>query len=41
MVVVYLGGDSMKIERPVALSEVADFSFIREVQKEMGIKPKS
>ena len=32
------GREAMKIERPVALSEVADFSFIREVQKEMGIK---
>jgi NitT/TauT family transport system substrate-binding protein len=32
------GREAMKIERPVALSEVADFSFIRDVQKEMGIK---
>jgi len=32
------GREAMKIERPVALSEVADFSFIREAQKEMGIK---
>ena len=32
------GREAMKIERPVALSEVAEFSFIREVQKEMGIK---
>jgi NitT/TauT family transport system substrate-binding protein len=32
------GREAMKIERPVALSEVADFSFIREVQKELGIK---
>jgi NitT/TauT family transport system substrate-binding protein len=32
------GREAMKIERPVALSEVADFSFIREVQKEIGIK---
>jgi NitT/TauT family transport system substrate-binding protein len=32
------GRESMKIERPVALTEVADFSFIRDVQKEMGIK---
>ena len=39
--VVDQGREAMKIERPVALSEVADFSFIREVQKEMGIKPKS
>ena len=35
------GREAMKIERPVALAEVADFSFIREVQKELGIKPKS
>ena len=28
----------MKIERPVAISEVADFDFIREVQKELGIR---
>jgi NitT/TauT family transport system substrate-binding protein len=35
------GREAMKIERPVALSEVADFSFIREVQKELGIKPRS
>jgi len=32
------GRESMKIDRPVALSEVADFSFIREVQKELAIK---
>lgn len=32
------GREAMKIERPVALTEVADFSFIREVQREMGIK---
>jgi len=34
------GREAMKIDRPVALSEVADFSFIREVQKELGIKPR-
>lgn len=34
------GREAMKIERPVALSEVADFSIIREVQKELGIKPR-
>ena len=28
----------MKIERPVVNSEVADFTIIREVQKELGIK---
>jgi NitT/TauT family transport system substrate-binding protein len=34
------GREAMKIERPVALSDVADVSFVREVQKELGIKPK-
>ena len=33
--------EAMKIERPVANSEVADFTFIREVQRELGIKPRS
>jgi len=28
----------MKIEGPVANTEVADFNLIREVQKELGIK---
>jgi len=28
----------MKIERPVANSEVADLSILREVQKDLGIK---
>jgi len=32
------GKEAMKIERPVANAEVADFSIIREVQKELGIK---
>jgi len=32
------GREAMKIERAVANSEVADFSIIREVQKELGIK---
>ncbi len=32
------GREAMKIERPVANSEVADFNIIREVQKELGIK---
>ena len=35
------GREAMKIERAVALTEVADFSFIRDVQRELGIKPKS
>ena len=30
--------EAMKIERAVALTEVADFGVIREVQKELGIK---
>ena len=30
--------EAMKIERAVALTEVADFGIIREVQKELGIK---
>jgi NitT/TauT family transport system substrate-binding protein len=34
------GREAMKIDRPVALSEVADFSIIREAQKELGIKPR-
>jgi hypothetical protein len=28
----------MKIERPVANSEIADFNIIRDVQRELGIK---
>ena len=36
--VVDQGREAMKIERPVANTEVADFSIIREVQKELGIK---
>ena len=32
------GREAMKIDRPVANSEVADFSLIREVQKELGSK---
>jgi len=32
------GRDAMKIERPVANSEVADLSILREVQKDLGIK---
>ena len=32
------GREAMKIERPVANSEVADFNIIRQVQKELGIK---
>jgi NitT/TauT family transport system substrate-binding protein len=34
------GREAMKIERPVANSEVADFNLIRDVQKELGIKPR-
>ena len=36
--VVDQGREAMKIDRPVANTEVADFSIIKEVQKEMGIK---
>jgi NitT/TauT family transport system substrate-binding protein len=32
--------EAMKIERPVANSEVADLSILREAQKELGIKAK-
>jgi NitT/TauT family transport system substrate-binding protein len=32
------GREAMKIDRPVALTEVADFGIIREVQRELGIK---
>jgi NitT/TauT family transport system substrate-binding protein len=32
------GREAMKIERPVANSEVADLSILRDVQKEIGIK---
>ena len=32
------GREAMKIERPVANSEVADLNIIREVQKELGIR---
>src|SRR6266581_5322156 len=34
--VVDQGREAMKIERPVANSEIADFNIIREVQKELG-----
>src|SRR5882724_5746745 len=32
------GGKAMKMDRPVVNSEVADFTIIREVQKELGIR---
>ena len=32
------GREAMKIDRPVANSEVADLSILRDVQKELGIK---
>ena len=32
------GREAMKIDRPVANSEIADLSILREVQKELGIK---
>lgn len=34
------GREAMKIDRAVALTEVAEFGIIREVQREMGIKPR-
>src|SRR4030095_1895913 len=34
------GREAMKIDRSVASSEVADLTILREVQKEMGIKPR-
>jgi len=32
------GRQAMKIDRPVAIEEVADFAPLREAQKELGIK---
>ena len=32
------GRQAMNIDRPVAISEVADFTLLREAQKELGIK---
>jgi len=29
---------SMSIDRPVAISDVADFNFVRDAQRELGIK---
>ena len=34
------GRQAMSIDRPVAISEVADFAPLREAQKELGIKPR-
>jgi ABC-type nitrate/sulfonate/bicarbonate transport system substrate-binding protein len=34
------GREAMKIDRSVANSEVADLTILREVQKEIGIKPR-
>ena len=34
------GREAMKIDRPVALAEVADFTLLREAQRELGIKPR-
>ena len=28
----------MSIDRPVAVSDVADFTFVRDAQRELGIK---
>jgi NitT/TauT family transport system substrate-binding protein len=35
------GREAMKIERAVANSEVADLTFLRDAQRELGIKPKA
>ena len=35
------GREAMKIERAVVNSEVADLTFLRDAQRELGIKPKS
>jgi len=37
-VVIDQAKQSMNIDRPVAISEVAEFSLVREAQKELGIK---
>jgi ABC-type nitrate/sulfonate/bicarbonate transport system substrate-binding protein len=37
-VVIDQAKQSMNIDRPVAISEVADFSLVRDAQKELGIK---
>ncbi len=34
------GREAMKIERPVAISEVADTTLLGEAQRELGIKPR-
>jgi len=37
-VVIDQAKQSMNIDRPVAFSEVAEFSLVRDAQKELGIK---
>ena len=37
-VVIDQAKQSMNIDRPVAISDVADFNFVREAQRELGIK---
>jgi len=34
------GREAMKIDRPVAISEVAEYGFVRDAQRELGIKGK-
>jgi NitT/TauT family transport system substrate-binding protein len=37
-VVIDQAKQSMNIDRPIAVSEVADFNFVRDAQRELGIK---
>ena len=37
-VVIDQARQSMNIDRPVAISDVADFNFVRDAQRELGIK---
>jgi ABC-type nitrate/sulfonate/bicarbonate transport system substrate-binding protein len=37
-VVIDQAKQSMNIDRPVAISDVADFNFVRDAQRELGIK---
>lgn len=39
-VVIDQAKQSMNIDRPVAISDVADFNFVRDAQRELGIKAK-
>ena len=37
-VVIDQAKQSMNIDRPIAVSDVADFTFVRDAQRELGIK---